>query len=144
MNDNLEPAGFLAVNLGFPICFVVQGGNDLFLVVCVMFPPSPGWASHCAVPKHRFSVKPAGAAPIFTSQPARCTGSKDTSPVPTVVFMQCLSLFSHPPATAGHRRRSIAWRIEKNTSPRILILLQGSSLLSFLNFVLITNQQKSA
>jgi hypothetical protein len=48
--------GFFS-QLGFPICFVVHGVNDLLLAVFVIIFPLPAFASHFAVPKLRFSVQ---------------------------------------------------------------------------------------
>jgi hypothetical protein len=57
---------------------VVHGANELFWAVFeIVFRP-PGFASHFAVPKPRFSVELACAAPIFISQPALGTVSIDT------------------------------------------------------------------
>jgi hypothetical protein len=52
------------------------GVNELFFAVFVIIFPPPGLASHYAVPKPRFTVELAGAAPIFTSRNALGTGSK--------------------------------------------------------------------
>jgi hypothetical protein len=45
--------------------------NALFLVVFVIFFPPHGFTRHFAVPKRRFSVKQASAAPIFLKMVCR-------------------------------------------------------------------------
>jgi len=94
VKDDFPPS---ATNVARPASFCgLAAQMNCFLPFSRVYSRCPNFASHFAVPKPRFSVELACAAPIFISQPALGTVSIDTSPMLTDVFHACSVAFHHP------------------------------------------------